>query len=141
MSGVPVAYTRDELALFMLQTIGPAAKVLEWDTVASYDETVNDTLIAYGVDAIAEATNIPLLRAYARREVWRAVMDAVAIAYDIRTPDGEQLSRSQMYAHAQEQYDRAAATVATMTLVDDPDEAHMVRRYSVVRSPDPYTRG
>lgn len=76
----PSSYTEESFKDFLHDTIGDdkdLAELLGW-TVAggSYDEILNETLLAYGTDDIASVTgasNIRLLRAYGRVELWRSV--------------------------------------------------------------------
>jgi hypothetical protein len=74
---LPAAYTDTTIANYLHQVIGTAAAALGW-TVAgnSYSEVINDTLLALGIEDVADATSIAALRAAARFYVWRAVADA-----------------------------------------------------------------
>lgn len=93
----PTVYSELSLAGYMETTLGPVAEVLGW-TVGSgkLAEVVNDALVAYGVDDVAEAAEIGKLRAIARREAWRAASDALGAFYDFDS-DSERFVRSQMH--------------------------------------------
>lgn len=76
---IPSGYSETELKAYMQQALGPVADALEWSVVAnSYDESVTDTLLAYGVTDIADATDITKLRALALVAVWRSAEQAAA---------------------------------------------------------------
>jgi len=102
---LPASYTETSLATYMHTLLGPVALTLGWSVAAgSYDEPVNEALGAYGVDDIADVTgraNIVKLRVLARREVWRAVVQATASHYDVNA-DGSSRHRSQIQAQARE---------------------------------------
>lgn len=107
---LPSAYTETELATYMHAILGPVAATLGWSVAAgSYDEAINETLGAYGVDDIADVAtraNIVKLRTLARREVWRAVVQATASHYDVNA-DGSSRHRSQIQAQALVALERA----------------------------------
>jgi len=128
----PTSYTEDQLKGFMHRTLGAVASVLNWDVFTNaYDEAAIETLLAYGVDTIAEATDMRKLRALARREVWRAVMHETVGDFDF-SADGGSYNRSQIHAQAVTQFSRAAddaleyddinwrVSVATLTQEYDP---------------------
>lgn len=96
---LPTAYTEAELAAFMRNgVLKHTATVLGWDNTGvdgDYQEAVNETLVAYGVSDIAQATDITKLRVLARVAVWRAVVDATPGLTDY-SADGYQSSRSQI---------------------------------------------
>jgi hypothetical protein len=102
---IPTSYTEEELAAYMDTILGPVADALNWSVAGNdYAEPVNSAILSYGVDDIAEITgrdNIAKLRAIARAEVWRAVVDATSGHYDF-SDGGVSLKRSQMNAQARE---------------------------------------
>lgn len=128
---VPSAYNEAELMAYMRTVLGATATVLGWDDLAPYQEPVNETLLAYGVVDIAQATDVQKLRALARVAVWQRVVDVTAGRYDIST-DGQSLSRSQMHKHARESL-RAAKHAAMRD-----DDAYAVVMTSVRYTSDPY---
>lgn len=115
---VPASYTEQELKEYMAATLGEkAAKLLDW-TVAEghYDEAATETAFAYGVDDVAEVSgreNIRRLRAIARRELWRSVMQRTMHLRDSNTETGND-AHSQIYRHATEQFELASAIVVEM---------------------------
>jgi hypothetical protein len=107
---IPAYATREELSEYMAAVVGAGISgTLGWTAPDSYDEAVIDTLIAYGGDVkdVYEATDIPKLRAVARMEVWRAVMEQTAGFYDITAPDGIRAVRNQIHAQAVAAYKEA----------------------------------
>lgn len=132
---VPTTYDNLMLADYQERVIGPLAGILELSVDSnSFEESVRNTLIAMDIDDAEGATDIPLLRAYAEREAWRLVRDYTVAYYDMRSPDGEQLSRSQIYRQATERLHDAEQRVAELS------STAAVRAYTVSRSPDPYRR-
>jgi hypothetical protein len=106
---VPTSYTEATLKAFMHATIGAVADSLEWTTVGTkYDEAMIETLLAYGVTDIANATDIKKLRALARREVWRSVLAEVSSDIDF-SADGARYSQQQLFTMAQQQFQMASA--------------------------------
>lgn len=95
----PAVYTEIDLSTFMLSQLGDVADVLGWTALADVQESVNETLLAYGVSDIADASDITKLRALARREAWRLAMASLLTFYDFSNPEG-QYKRSQMLAGA-----------------------------------------
>lgn len=95
----PDIYTEDTLATFMLSQLGDVSGVLGWTALADVQEAVNATLLVYGVDDIADATDIAKLRAFAKREAWRLAVASLSTFYDFSNPEG-QYKRSQMLAAA-----------------------------------------
>jgi hypothetical protein len=104
---IPGAYSDSTLKAYMHSVLGAVATTLGWSVAGGhYDEAVNETVAAYGVDdvtTVAGRDNIRHLRALARREVWRAVMQATVSHYDLST-DGAQRSRSQIHTQAKEMF-------------------------------------
>lgn len=110
---VPAAYVKSsDLAGYMHRQLGTVADVLGWTVPGSYEDTIDETLLAYGVDSIGDATDIRKLRTLARREVWRSVMQATASHIDVQL-DGESLDQSQVHTHARQQFQIAADAVDT----------------------------
>lgn len=128
---VPAGYDDAQLAAFMLAVLGPTAAALGWTAPAHVSEPLIETLVAYGVDDIAAATDVPKLRALARWQAWEAAAEALASRYDVST-DGQALSRAQLYTHARQQAARAARQ-ATVWLAGGAVTVTPIRRSS-----DPY---
>lgn len=99
---LPSAYSEEDLKDYLLVVLGSVGDALGWDAnTLLLAEVVNDTLLAYGVDAIADASDIPKLRALARWRVWLAAVDALAGYYTVSLPaEGGQLTRSQLTQQA-----------------------------------------
>lgn len=97
---IPVAYTPEMLAQYMHNVLGKTATALGWTALDSYEEAVTSATLAYGVTDLVEATDIPKLRAVARMEAWRAVMDQTAGYTDISMPDGVRIVRHQAHNQA-----------------------------------------
>lgn len=125
---VPAGYDDAQLAAFMLAVLGPTAAALGWTAPAHVSEPLIETLVAYGVDDIAAATDVPKLRALARWQAWEAAAEALVSRYDIST-DGQSLSRSQLYQQARGQLRIAAQRAARY---------QTVTRTTITRTSDPY---
>ena len=67
---IPASYTEETLAAFMLATLKQLGAVLGL-ALGDFEEAVNETLLAYGVANIADATDVPRLRALAKVEAWK----------------------------------------------------------------------
>jgi hypothetical protein len=97
----PTTYSEDALRQFQLTTLGPLAGVLGWTSTVypAVVEAANDALLAYPAATIADATNVPRLRALARVAIWRAVARETAGNYRFST-DGQAFDRQQIHEHA-----------------------------------------
>ena len=90
-------------------------------TVDDFWEAVNDTLSSYGVDDIGDATNIKKLRALAKVEGWRFVVNATAGEYDVSRDSGESQvwdKRNQLHTNAKAQLSAAQAQAEQLGYVD-----------------------
>ena len=81
---IPTAYTEEELKTYMLAKTGNLGTLLEL-TTASFDDAVVETLLAYGEDDIANAVDIPKLRALAKVQAWTVAVEASSGWYDFRS--------------------------------------------------------
>jgi hypothetical protein len=119
---VPTAYTEQQLILYMagiLDEDKAVARQLGWTTASDYDEAVVETMLAMGVDDLAGVTglaSIRLLRAVARRELWRLVAQRSVQFVDATTEGGGE-EHSQLYEHARQMAEQAAA---------EAEEAHLL---------------
>ena len=131
---LPTSYTENGLAEFMHGQAGDTADLLGW-TVAgqSYDEIVNDTLLAYGVDTIEEATDMRKLRALAKLRLWTAVQSA-ALPEINHAADGASFDREAIFTHATALLNQARVDALPY---DDAFGGYAVDSYSVDRN-DPY---
>ena len=130
----PTSYDENTLAVYMDTLLGSLADVLDWTSGSgSFDEAINETLLAYGVDDIADATDIRKLRTLARREVWAlAVQALVAGDFDKTAESGASLSLSQRLTNAQQ---RLTDAINDATIYDT---TYGIQRRRIVRSDDPY---
>lgn len=86
---VPESITDEELGQWMLRTVGARiARVLGWETLASVTDIIIDALVAYGVDTVAQVDDVPRLKALARVELWRAVVEQTSGETYLAMPDG-----------------------------------------------------
>lgn len=71
---VPVSYDLPALYTYMHASLGRTADIIGWSIGAgSYEEPAIDALVLCGLTDIAEADDIPKLRAAARLAVWESV--------------------------------------------------------------------
>lgn len=132
---VPTAYTDETLKTYMHAELREVGTALGWTVAAgSYDEALNETLLACGVSSAASATDIRKVRALARREVWRAVVAATAGDYDF-SKEGASHSRSQAHAQARAMVKQAELEAAQY----DTSSVYAVRKKSTHYA-DPYQR-
>lgn len=137
---VPTIYTEKSLADFMHDQLGEVAELVNGGLVVgvsdagSYKEAVNETLIVYGVSDIIYANDIKKLRALARREVWRKVMEATAGNYRFGS-DREQYYRNEIYDHAEKQFARASDAAVSY---DTDDARYNVKIIAIRDLTDPY---
>lgn len=132
---VPTVYTEAELKAYVHGELGPVAEALTW-TVAggSYDEVVNDALLAYGNTDISEITgaeNVEKLRRFAMLVAWRRVLTWTAIRVDFAA-DGTSVSCSQLHDMAKGMVER----YESITAVDSIDYTIGVQR--IDRPHNPY---
>lgn len=131
---IPIAYTETELAQYMMDLIGDTSFAINWIDTDKYKEAVNETVLAYGVTTIDQATEMQKLRTIARREVWKAVAGTSAGNYRFGS-DREAYFRNQIYEHAISEYTRAAQDAAKYVTDDDSVRAtNMI----VLDAEDPY---
>ncbi len=112
----PTSYTETTLADFMASQLGNFPTIFGWASPDDYQEAVNETLLAYGVDAITDATNIRKLRSLARVEAWKLVVSKLASDYKF-SADGSSFERQQMHEMARKNL--AAAEQDAMTYTSD----------------------
>lgn len=136
---VPTAYTDEELVAFMHQVLGAVATDLGFTTtpdLGSYREAVLDVLVAGGVSATSEVTNIPLVRALAKVAAWQLALTAAATLYDVA--DGTQsLKRSQMLAGIKEALAKAQDEAGPLLVAAGVTD-YAVTVLRVNRTDDPY---
>lgn len=126
---LPSSYTEASLKTYMLTCLGGLGTVLGL-TTDSFAEAVNDVLAAYGVADIANATDIPKLRALAKVAAARTAQNTAAGWYDFKA-DGGDYSRSQVAAQVAKMLVQAEAEAlpytdvytigtGTLTYANDP---------------------
>lgn len=105
---VPTAYTEPQLAEWMYRELGGAngiAGTLGWtvagDEFGPFENPIAAALYAYhgSAGSIDDATDVRKLWALARREAWRAVVQASAGEHDYGT-ESSRYSRSQIHKQA-----------------------------------------
>ena len=108
---------------------------------SSFAEAVNDVLLAYGVNTIAEATDIRKLRTFAAIEAWRVVVNATVAEYDQSRDSGESQvwdKRNQLHTNARKQLEVAEARAAELGYVADNTSYNTVS-FATVTYTDPYS--
>jgi hypothetical protein len=119
---LPSSYTEASFSDYLHAIMGQVADLLGWKLEeGSYDEVINDTLLAYGVSDIADATDIKKVRALGKLCLWRAVLIS-AIPEINYTADGTTMNREAIFQHAQAMLERATAEAA-------PYDAEYVSNY------------
>jgi hypothetical protein len=116
---LPASYTEQQLSAFMRSELAGAAEVLGWsniETDGDYQEAVNDTLLAYPVTDIANATDIAKLRAIAAVAVWRRAVRSIADKVDVEI-GGQRVSASKLQA----QFLVALANAEDQVVIYAPD--------------------
>jgi gamma-glutamyl:cysteine ligase YbdK (ATP-grasp superfamily) len=115
---VPSSYTEANLKSLMVAELGNVGAVLGWTTAtAQIQEAVYDALIAYGVSAIADATDANKLRAVAKREAWRAAVNGLVTLVTFSV-DGESVNRSDYLKNAREALELAEVVAASYGVSD-----------------------
>lgn len=131
------SYTEKTLADFLNTVLGPTASALGWssgaDDAGDYEEPVNDILIAYGVQDVSEATDIPKVRVLARWIAWRWAADALASRYNT-VVGGESLARRALYENAVKQRDYWLSAATSTGLIEE----YAVTLTSIVHADDPH---
>lgn len=128
---LPDAYTETTLAQYMHNALGQVAVTLDYDPGSSYAEAINETLLAYGVDEVSEASDLRKLRALARVQAWSLAAADTAGDYDFKTPDGT-FNRSQVHAQCLRNLQAAQTEAAEYT------SDFQVQRSKLKHIHDPY---
>jgi hypothetical protein len=133
----PTSYTEKTLADFMHQELGKVAGILGYAVGAgdagSYAEAVNETLLNYGQTLIAEAGDMPKIRALARVEAWRKACTDLAALYQF-TSDDASYERNQVFDQAEKNLQMAL----TLALAWEPGYQVTVTRSRPVHDPYRY---
>jgi hypothetical protein len=129
----PASYTEATLATYMHTVLGNTAAELGWSAPASYSEAINETLLSYGAATIDLATNVRKLRALARVEAWRLVVQQTAAEHDYSPGSGTVgFRRGQIQAQA------LAALAMAERDAAEYDDQYVVTVSPVRRAHDPY---
>lgn len=104
----PTSYTESTLKTYMITSLGTLASALGL-VDSDMAEPLNDVLLAYGVSDIADADNMPKLRALARVHALRRAQTVAATWTDF-SADGASFSRSQVLAALKEMLLQAEAS-------------------------------
>ncbi|MBP8291942.1 MAG: hypothetical protein KAX65_04165 [Caldilineaceae bacterium] len=126
---LPTIYTDATLKSYMLAYLGAIGTTLGL-TTASFDEGVNDVLLAYPATTLAQATDIAKVRALAKVAAVRHAQTVASTWYDF-SADGASFSRSQVLAalsgmlalaetDAMSYADAYAIGIGSMAYPDDP---------------------
>lgn len=137
---IPSSYTETELQDYMLEITQSISSVIGL-TVDKFYQAVNETLLSYGVDDIADATDIRKLRTLARVEAWRFAADSTAAEYDISRDSGESTvsdKRSQLHAQALKRLDAARADAEQQGYISD-DATYNTVAFGTLTFTDTYT--
>lgn len=130
-------YTALKFKGYLHRILSHTAVVLGWSVDGSdYDEILNDTLIALGVDDVASITDnadLKMLRAVGRYFLWQAVAAATVGDYQF-SADGGSYNRQQVHDHALKMLAQAESEAAYYGVVD----AYNVTVSNVAYHRDPY---
>lgn len=106
---MPTSFTEQSLAEYMQVQLRALGEVAGWSAASmSYTWPVNHTLLEYGVQDIAEATNIKNLLMLAEVMALRAATTELSVVYD-SSDESSNEKRSQMFVQASKLLDRAEA--------------------------------
>jgi hypothetical protein len=107
---IPSNYTEDMLKSYMVGRVKSIADLLGM-TIEDFAESVNDVLVAYGVNDISEATDITKLRALAHYQAWVLIAEIATGEYQF-SADGGSFNRKQIYDNAVATLERLRITYA-----------------------------
>jgi len=137
----PTSYTETTFKTYLDGRLGTLADALKWAVASgSYDEALNDALLAYGTDditTVTSAANINLLRAYGRYFLWKSVAEATVNEIDYTHADsGATYKHSQIHSQARKMMDTAAADIAAL---GGDISGYEVTAYDIEYTNDMYT--
>lgn len=103
---VPARYSETSLAQYMLNVLEPEVYTcFDWG-IDSFSEEITDTLLAYGVEAMASMTDIKKVRMLATYFAWRKAYRASS-KYVNNSVERDFRSQSQIWEHIKEQFGEA----------------------------------
>ena len=137
----PTSYTETTLREYLHGRLGSFASVLGWNVAdGSYNEAVNDTLLAYGesdITAITTAANINLLRAYGRYFLWKSVAEATVNEIDYTHADsGATYKHSQIHKQAKDMMKLVADEIVAL---GGDVSGYEITAYEIEYTDDMYT--
>ncbi len=129
---VPTAYTEESFTQYLTTLLERAGLnvMLAW-VDEHVKEIIIDTLLAYGVNDVTEATDVGKLRALGALKLWEAVAEAATLEINY-TADGATMNREVIYQHAVGQV--VQARIKALPYTDD----WQVGNSSVGHADDPY---
>lgn len=110
---LPTQYNELSLREYMFSVTKRAAEQLKLNS-STFREAVTDTMLRYGVTDLASATDIGKLRALAKVEAWRVIVEASAADFDFGQSNGTAVAgsyekRSQLHDQAEKEFERATS--------------------------------
>lgn len=112
---LPTSYTDTELATYMRDAVlHSTARVLGLTETDQFAEAVNNAVLASGQTAIADCTDIPVLRAWAAVAAWETAQ-AVAAGDYAYSADGASWQRGQVFDHIEKMLSRARAAAVLVS--------------------------
>lgn len=98
---LPTSYDEDGFKAYLHGRLnrGGVADAFGWSVAAgSYDEIVNDTLLAYGLTDVGDAADLAKLRALGRLALWQAAEEAAVLEISY-TADNTTFNREAIFQH------------------------------------------
>ncbi|MCC7017833.1 MAG: hypothetical protein IT564_11590 [Rhodospirillales bacterium] len=137
----PTSYTETTLREYLHGRLGSLASVLGWNVAdGSYNEAVNDVLLAYGtadITTVSGAANINLLRAYGRYFLWKSVAEATVNEIDYTHADsGATYKHSQIHKQAKDMMKLVADEIVAL---GGDVSGYEITAYEIEYTDDMYT--
>lgn len=98
---VPSSVNVNELAAYMHAELANVATALALTVPASYEHAITRALIAYGVQDVGSATDVPRILALAVVEAWRMATNQLAPQVN-NTTDGRTTNLRELWEHSKE---------------------------------------
>jgi hypothetical protein len=130
---VPTVYSSAALQVYMLGQTGNLGTVLGL-TSGDFAEAVTDTLLSYGEDTLADATDIAKLRALAKVAAWRVAVEK-STGYMKFTADGASFEAQTLHNQALASLALAESLAATY---DGGMAGYVVSVGRLIHANDPY---
>lgn len=101
---VPTSYTEATFGTYLEAVLGAEVmSALGISAITTGDEIIYETLFDYGVDDIANATDIKKLRALGKVNLWATMTGKASARYKF-SADGGSYDRQQLYEHCKANY-------------------------------------